>query len=336
MDEQAIFKALGIDPNKTEGANTQAEGAAAAAPVDTNSTNEPADDGTGEGENGQGNAAPAPGSTTEDGGEGAEGESKTAPQAREPKGKKDPTQAERRRQQEMDQRIQAEVERRIAEERKRSSADLEQIFQEMNLRDTKTGKPIKNLQEFRDWRARADDEKLKRDLKDGKLSQDVLQRFIDRNPTIQEAKRRQQEEDTRRRQEENSKLSQDIQHQIEEINKLDPSLNLQSPKDFTKMENYGEFYQFVKRGLNFLDAYKLLNFDRLVNGKAQQQAEAAKQQALNNARGKDHLQGTKSQGKGSTANIPADELKVFRAIMPRATDKEIQEYWARNHKKEGK
>ena len=61
-------------------------------------------------------------------------------------------------------------------------------------------------------------------------------------------------------------------------------------------------------------------------------AEAARQQAMNNARGKDHLTGTGTpQGTGA-ATVPPDEMQAFKLFNPTATEAEITA-WYNKHKK---
>ena len=56
------------------------------------------------------------------------------------------------------------------------------------------------------------------------------------------------------------------------------------------------------------------------------------QQAMNNARGKDHLTGTGTpQGTGA-ATVPADEMRAFKLFNPTATEAEITA-WYNKHKK---
>ncbi len=338
MDEQAIYRALGIDPNAaskqvkpTEPAEPAEGGAQTGNSTQQGQNSEPDD---GQGENGRGNAEPAPAEDTEDGQGGADNQAQAAPQGRKPKGQKSSEQAERRRQAEMEQRISAEVERRVAEERQRMLAQRDEEFKSMNLRDTKTGKPITSYKEYQEWRARSDDEKMQKDLKDGKLSQDVIQRLIARDPTVQEMQRRQREEDNRRRKEQQSEAQKTIDAQLQEIGKLDP--DIKTVQDLTKMQNYPEFRKLVGQGLNFVQAYRLVNWDKIMESTATQKAAAAKQQALNNARGKDHLQAEKAQGSGSAAvSISKEEMKMFKAIIPNVTDKEIRAY-IEKHKSGGK
>ena len=75
-----------------------------------------------------------------------------------------------------------------------------------------------------------------------------------------------------------------------------------------------------------MDAYRLANFDRLQAARA----EAARQQAMNNARGKDHLTGAAaSRGAGGKV-VTSEELASFRIFNPTATDEEIRTWIEKN------
>ena len=57
------------------------------------------------------------------------------------------------------------------------------------------------------------------------------------------------------------------------------------------------------------------------------------QQALNNARGKDHLRSTgNAQGSGALS-VPAEEMAMFRLFNPNATEAEIQKFYNKHHKR---
>lgn len=114
--------------------------------------------------------------------------------------------------------------------------------------------------------------------------------------------------------------------ELAEIHKLDPAIN--TVEDLLSMPDAKAFYDLVRKGNSFLDAYRLANFDRLQAARA----EAARQQAMNNARGKDHLTGTGTpQGTGA-ATVPPDEMQAFKLFNPTATEAEITA-WYNKHKK---
>ena len=84
----------------------------------------------------------------------------------------------------------------------------------------------------------------------------------------------------------------------------------------------------MKRGNSFLDAYRLVNFDRLTAARA----EAAKRQALNNARGKGPSDGRTDPPGYRRRTVPKDEMEAFKLFNPDATEAEITA-WYNKHKK---
>ena len=117
-----------------------------------------------------------------------------------------------------------------------------------------------------------------------------------------------------------------VDAELAEIHKMDPTIN--TVEDLLSMPSAKAFYDLVRKGNSFLDAFRLANFDRLQTARA----EAARQQAMNNARGKDHLTGTGTpQGTGA-ATVPADEMRAFKLFNPTATEAEITA-WYNKHKK---
>ena len=234
--------------------------------------------------------------------------------------------ARRRRQEEQEAAIKAAVEKALAEEREKSKADMDAFFARANLKNTVTGKPITTMEEFDAWRADYDAAKLQKDLKAGKLTPEALRSAVEQTPALQELRKQQEQRAAADAEQKRAAAQAQVDREIAEIHKLDPSIN--SVRDLLSMENAKEFYAAVKRGNSFLDAYRLVNFDRLTAARA----EAAKRQALNNARGKDHLTGVRTpQGTGA-ATVPKDEMEAFKLFNPDATEAEITA-WYNKHKK---
>lgn len=101
---------------------------------------------------------------------------------------------------------------------------------------------------------------------------------------------------------------------------MDPTIS--TVEDLMKMPTSKAFYGYVQKGNSFLDAYRLANFDALTKARE----EAARHQALVNARGKDHL-GTDSGRGGGAAPVPADIKAEYLTFNPTATDAEIQAHY---------
>ena len=74
-----------------------------------------------------------------------------------------------------------------------------------------------------------------------------------------------------------------LKRQLEEITKIDPAVK--TLEDIRKMDTFPQFDALVRSGVPLDVAYKAVNFERLARGKAA----AARQAAINAARGKGHL-----------------------------------------------
>lgn len=234
--------------------------------------------------------------------------------------------ARRRRQEEQEAAIKAAVEKALAEEREKSKADMAAFFARANLKNTVTGKPITTMEEFDAWRADYDAAKLQKDLKAGKLTPETLRSAVEQTPAIQALKKQQEQQAAEAEQRRQAEAKARVDAELAEIHKMDPTIN--TVEDLLSMPSAKAFYDLVRKGNSFLDAFRLANFDRLQTARA----EAARQQAMNNARGKDHLTGTGTpQGTGA-ATVPADEMRAFKLFNPTATEAEITA-WYNKHKK---
>ena len=229
--------------------------------------------------------------------------------------------AARRRREETQAAIDKAVQDAVKAEQDRSKAEMDAFFAAAALKNTITGKPITNMEEFNEWKQAFDAAKMQRDLKAGKLTPEGLQKMIEQTPAIKQIQQIAQKQAEAAKQQSEAAAKARMEAEIQEIHKLDPTIN--DVKDLLKMPTAKEFYALVKKGNSFLDAFRLANYDRLTAAAA----EAAKQQAMNNARSKDHLTGASPQRGQGTVPVPADEMAMFRAINPGATDAEIQAYY---------
>ena len=254
--------------------------------------------------------------------------------------------AARRRQEEQQAAIDAAVAAARQEERQRADQALENLFTQAGMRNTFTGEPIKTLDDFNAWQTRFRNEQLQNQLAKGELTVDGLNALVDDHPVVKQAKAvlsaarpesnagdpqnaappsspvsvpsvSLQQPSAAQQAADNAR----IQVEIAEISKLDPSVR--NIGDILNMPTGREFYANVQKGHNFLDAFRLANFDRLSAAKA----ESARQQAIVNDRGKSHMTGaTNTRGPGSVS-VPDDAMTMFRTFNPNASDAAIQAYY---------
>lgn len=304
--ENDVYKALGLGENVQE----------PAAPAPGGNI-DPQTDPTGAKE--QDPAAPA-GTDTDTPGTGEQpgtGDGKPAAQTEQQRREN----AARRRQAEQQQA----VDTALAAERDKYDSQIKDIFAKVNLVNPETGKAIASMEELNAWHSAQAAKKLEEDLKKGKLTPEGLQQVIDQNPVVQKVKQQQAEAEAQAEKVRQAERENKAQKELEEIRKLNPEIK--GMGDLLTMPNSKEFYDLVKQGCSFVQAYKLVNFDQLikqVSQKAQVQADAL-------ARGKEHLTTTQVRGAGA-ATVPNEELAIYRRMMPKATEAEIQAHYQKYKK----
>ena len=177
----------------------------------------------------------------------------------------------------------AAIQEAVESERTHARRDVEQVLRDAGLTNPADGTPITNLEQYRAW-------------KEGQQAQPAPQ--PQPNPAMEAQ----------------------VEAELAQIRQLDPTIR--TVADLLAMPRAREFYQLVKRGNNFVDAYKLANYDQLT----QRAAAAARQQAQNLARSKSHLTAGSQQGAGA-ATVPTGEMELFRIFNPQASDSAIQTYY---------
>lgn len=225
--------------------------------------------------------------------------------------------AARRRRQE----TQAAIDRALEAEREKHRSELDAFFQAAGLKNTITGAPITNMDEFHAWKRAFDTAKLQNDLRDGKLTPEGLEQAISSSPSMRRMKQLLERDEQARRESGMAAAQAKIDAELREIHALDPSIR--TAEDLLNMPAAKEFYEYVRRGNTFLDAFYLANRERLT----QAAAEAAKQQAMNAARSKDHLHPAGASRGAGASSVPSEELELFRLLNPNATEAEIQSYY---------
>lgn len=229
-------------------------------------------------------------------------------------------------------RRKAEAERDAAVAQAKADAQAEaqrtidEAFRNMGLYDPYTKKPITNKAEYDAYKQKIDIEKKTRVAKASGMSEAEFDEFVSELPEVKAAREKQAQAEEAMKQAQAAQAQVKIGEQISEIAKFDPSIK--SLDDLKKMDNYSEFYEHVKRGNTLVDAYKLVNFDKLT----QASANGAKQAAINAINGKSHLEKTSGRGTGS-ATVPADIADAYRMLNPNATDAEIQKHYNKYIKK---
>lgn len=227
--------------------------------------------------------------------------------------------AARRRQAEQQAAIEAAVRAALEQQRQQFDAERAEFFQQAGVVNPFTNEPITNMDEFRAWREEQENRKIQKELKEGKLTKETLEGIIDQHPAVQAARQAQQQEAARAQEAKEQAFLQDVEAQLSEIRKTDPSI--QNVSDLMNRSYSKAFYDAVQRGNNFLDAFYLATRGTQI----EEVEEKARQSAINNLTGKNHLKGTSVGGRAG-ATITPEERAMYRLFNPNATDQEIQKY----------
>lgn len=227
--------------------------------------------------------------------------------------------AARRRQQETQEAIQTAVRQALAQQQAQFEQQQQTFFQQAGLVNPFNNKPITNMDEFREWRDEQDNQKLQKELGSGKLTRESLEKLIDRHPAVQAVRQAQEQGAQEAAREKDAAFMQNVEQQLAEIRKVDPAVK--TVADLMNRPYSQAFYDAVKRGNNFVDAFYLATRDQMMEATAA----AARQSAVKNATGKSHLKVTGVGGKAG-ATVTEDERKFYKLFNPDATDEDIQRY----------
>ena len=177
-----------------------------------------------------------------------------------------------------------------------------------------TGKPITTEDEYLDALEIQQRQARERELQDKGVDPRIIDQMIAQNPVVQQAQQVIEQNKM-------SMAEQQLQNDIASISKYDP--NIKGIDDLAAMPNFPEIVDRVSKGQALLDAYKTANFDAFM----QHTNEAARQQAINQMRGKQHLP---SQSQGVATNeeyveVPADIMSRWKSEGK--TEKQIRELY---------
>lgn len=189
-------------------------------------------------------------------------------------------------------------------------------------KDPYTGRPIQTEADYRAYvEAKAQDER-KRELEAAGLSPETIKGLVDeavaplkqqtQEMTLRIAAERARAVQARAEQAINASLR-NISAEMPEVKTLD---------DIAKLPTAGRFRALIRQGVGLEDAFFLANRDTLVKNKL----EAARQAAINQTAGKNHLAPTGAGG-GEVVEIPPVMAEQFREMNPDITDAEMKKQY---------
>lgn len=176
-----------------------------------------------------------------------------------------------------------------------------------------TGEPVTNIFEYWDALLAQREQLAKQELQDKGVDPELINRMVNSNPAVVQAQAVMQQMQM-------TQANAQIQREVEEIGKLDPSIK--SMEDLRNAPYKDELVEFCqKHGTTLTEAFKVLNYGN--------QGEAARQKAINQMRGKSHLN---SQSNGVSTG--EEYVEVPAEIMARMkedgkSEKQIRELFKR-------
>ena len=180
-----------------------------------------------------------------------------------------------------------------------------------------TNQPIRSEQDYRDALDAQEVVKQRQELQSKGIDPDMLSQIVNQqvenNPVVRQAQEVMQRTI-------NDQSNQMITEDLKEIMRIDPSVK--SVDDIAKLPNVSQILSLTQTGMRFSDAYKVANMDSLINNKAG----AAKQAAINNIKGTQHLNATNNinSASDSSVDIPSSELTNWQDAYPNLSMAELK------------
>lgn len=216
-----------------------------------------------------------------------------------------------------------ERDRAIAEERERSAREADRMVESLGMVNPYTGQMIKTKAEYDAYATAKAGEAKKNFLEQSGITEAQYQQMIQSLPEVQEALRAKAESERAAAEYRQAQAKSRLDEQMKEVTKLDPEIK--SIDDLSKMENYDTFYALVKKGNSFADAYRLANFDKLV----ERSNAAEKQRVLNASAGKQHMTTVSSSQSSGLDAVPPETREIYRTMFPDMNDEQIAKEFAR-------
>ena len=214
-------------------------------------------------------------------------------------------------------KAEAERDEAIAQLKEQNAKETDELIAGMGLENPYTNKPITNRAEYDEYRKMHDQKRQDQRLRDMGMTADEYQQMVQELPEVKEAKAKQADAEKIIDQQKQQQMREWVAQEMQEIQQMNPAI--QSVEDLRNDPKFEEVKQLVdEKQLSISQAYKLAHFDELSMSRGRQ--------AAYNQAGKAHLGRTQGRGTGGQY-VPPEEMALFRAINPRATDEEITRFY---------
>ena len=172
-------------------------------------------------------------------------------------------------------------------------------------------------------------EQMKESGVDPDMLQQLIRDAVNQNPIVQQANAAVQQANAAMQQAHEQQVRGAIEQELSIIRGIDPEIKSADDLHDKCPDTWDRMLELCRKGVSLSEAYKLTNFDALM----QKRGAASRQAAMNASATKAHLKSTKNNNQ-ATVTMPRDVLEEFRRINPGKTDAEYAAYWAKHHNKE--
>ncbi|MEG1491619.1 MAG: hypothetical protein RR394_05140, partial [Oscillospiraceae bacterium] len=221
-----------------------------------------------------------------------------------------------------------EKERIRTEERRAAQAEFaakeDAIYASMALEDPFTGKIITNKAEYDAYIRARDDAEIKVGLENAGLERSAIDALISNHPDIIKARELAAKSAAETERAQSLSAEEHAKAELALITKMDPGIK--TIEDLRASDTYEAVYAKVRdNGLTISEAFRIINADAI----EQRKINAALQQQLNTARGKEHLAGA-DQGHGSGGIVMPEKVRRgYQAAFPGLSAEALQQKYER-------
>jgi 3-methyladenine DNA glycosylase/8-oxoguanine DNA glycosylase len=204
--------------------------------------------------------------------------------------------------------------RRQLEAANRRLADTDAMFARQfgKYTNPETGQPIRSAQDYYEAMAAQERMNAREQMQQNGIDPNMIDNLIANSPAVRQAQAATAELN-------NYRAQQKLEADYKEILALDPSLN--GVEDILNDPSMPLMAERVAQGMSLVDAYKIVNFDKVFNSKEA----AVKQQTINQVKGKNHLStGAAVNVSSDLEDIPANMLEDFKDRFPEKSPKELK------------
>ena len=204
--------------------------------------------------------------------------------------------------------------RRQLQEANRRLADTDAMFARQfgKYKNPETGEPIRSAKDYYEAMAAQERAHAREQMQQNGIDPEMIDNLIANSPAVRQAQAVTAELNTYRAQ-------QRLEADYKEILALDPSLN--GVEDILNDPSMPLMTEKVAQGMSLVDAYKIVNFDRVFASKEA----AVKQQTVNQVKGKNHLAtGASINVNDTEEDIPAESIEKWKEMFPEKSSKELK------------